>query len=208
MKPLIVGIAGGTGSGKSTVARRVIECLGDASVARVDMDAYYRHRPELSLDERRHINWDHPDALDLQLFREHLATLASGHAIEKPVYDYARHLRAARTMHVEAADVIVVDGILLFVEAAVRQLLDFKIFVDEDADLRLVRRIRRDLRYRHRPLQEILQQYIATVRPMHLAFVEPSRRWADAILPGGGYNAVATDMIVRSIRRRLADARA
>jgi len=208
VKPLIIGIAGGTGSGKSTLARRVIECLGECSVARVDMDAYYRHRPELSLDERRHLNWDHPDALDLPLLLQHLATLASGQAIEKPVYDYATHLRAARTMHIETADVIVVDGILLFVEASVRQLLDFKIFVHEDADLRLVRRIRRDVRYRRRPLEEILEQYTATVRPMHLEFVEPSRRWADVILPGGGDNAVAIDMIVTSIRRRLADARA
>lgn len=208
MKPLIIGIAGGTGSGKSTLARRIIECLGECSVARVDMDAYYRHMPELSLDERRHINWDHPDAVDLPLLRQHLAALASGQAIGKPVYDYAMHLRAARTMHIEPADVIVVDGILLFVEAAVRQLLAFRIFVDADADLRLVRRIRRDMRYRHRPLREILEQYLTTVRPMHLEFVEPSRRWADVILPGGGDNAVASDMIVSSIRRRLADQRA
>lgn len=208
MKSLIIGIAGGTGSGKSTVARRIIECLGDGSAARVDMDAYYRHRPELSLDERRRINWDHPDALDVPLFHEQLATLASGHAIEKPVYDYAVHLRAARTIHIEAADVIVADGILLFVDAAVRQLLDIKLFVDEDADLRLVRRIRRDRRYRHRPLEEILEQYITTVRPMHREFVEPSRRWADVILPGGGDNAVATEMIVSAIRARLTEARA
>lgn len=203
MKPLVIGIAGGTGSGKSTVARKVAEALRASSVAFLDMDAYYRNFAHLSIEERRHINWDHPDAFDLALLVEQLGRLARGEPIEKPVYDFVQHLRASETVHVEPADVVVIDGILLFVEAAVRELCDVKVFVDADADVRLVRRIRRDMRRRGRALDEILDQYLSTVQPMHLQFVEPSKRYADVIVPRGGHNAVAIEMIVAKIQRRL-----
>ena len=203
MKPLIIGIAGGTGSGKSTVARRVAEQLGKASVAFLDMDAYYRHHPDLTLDERRRINWDHPDAFDWDLLVHHLVQLASGSGIAKPTYDFVAHLRSADTKRVPPADVIVVDGILLFVDERLRDLCDVKVFVDADADIRLVRRIRRDMKKRGRPLEEILDQYLTTVRPMHLQFVEPSKRYADVIVPRGGHNAVATEMIVARIQHSL-----
>ena len=207
-RPLVIGIAGGSGSGKSTVARRVADALrATSSVAFVDMDAYYRSFGLLSLDERRHVNWDHPDALDLDLLVEQLAELAAGRAIEKPVYDFVTHLRAGETVHVAPADVVVVDGILLFADERIRALCDVKVFVDADADVRLIRRIRRDLAVRGRPLEEILSQYLSTVRPMHLQFVEPSKRYADVIVPRGGHNAVAVEMIVAKIHRRLSAAR-
>jgi len=203
MKPLIIGIAGGSGSGKSTVARKIAEALTPASVAFIDMDAYYRNRTDLSLDERRHLNWDHPEAFDLDLLTSHLASLARGEGIEKPVYDFVSHLRDDRTAAVGASDVIVIDGILLFVDQRVRDLCDVKVFVDTDADVRLIRRIRRDMAKRGRPLDEILEQYLTTVQPMHLQFVEPSKRYADVIVPRGGHNSVAIDMIISTILRRL-----
>jgi uridine kinase len=203
MKPFVVGIAGGTGSGKSTVARRVAEALRACSVAFIDMDAYYRNFTHLSIEERRHINWDHPDSLDIPLFIEQLGRLARGEAIDKPVYDFVQHLRAPRAVRVEPADVIVVDGMMLFAEPAVRDLCDVKVYVDADADIRLIRRIRRDVQARGRALDEILDQYLSTVQPMHLQFVEPSKRYADVIVPRGGHNAVAIEMIVAKIQRRL-----
>jgi uridine kinase len=203
MKPLIMGIAGGSGSGKSTVARKIAEALTPASVAFIDMDAYYRNHVELTLEERRHLNWDHPDAFDLDLLASHLDALARGEPIEKPVYDYASHLREARTERVPPADVVVVDGILLFVDARVRDRCDVKVFVDTDADVRLIRRIRRDIAERGRPLEEVLEQYLSTVQPMHLQFVEPSKRYADIIMPRGGHNTVAINLIIATISRRL-----
>jgi uridine kinase len=208
MTALILGIAGGTGSGKSTVARKVSDALRGASVASVDMDAYYRNLTHLTLEQRRHVNWDHPDALDLDLLIEQLQALAAGQPVDKPVYDYVAHLRAPHTVRVEPADVIVVDGILLFVDPRVRALCDVKVYVDTDPDIRLVRRIRRDLRVRGRPLEEILDQYLSTVRPMHREFVEPSKQHADVIVPRGGHNEMAIEMIVSRIRHRLAEARA
>ncbi|MHB1225078.1 MAG: uridine kinase [Gemmatimonadaceae bacterium] len=203
-RPLILGIAGGTGSGKSTVARRVAEALlASSSVAFIDMDAYYRNFTTLSLEERRRVNWDHPDALDTDLLVEQLTALSVGQAIDKPVYDFVRHLRSAETVPIAPADVVVVDGILLFADLRVRELCDVKVFVDADADVRLIRRIRRDMEVRGRPLEEILSQYLSTVRPMHLQFVEPSKRYADIIVPRGGHNAVAVEMIVAKIARRL-----
>jgi len=203
VRPLIIGIAGGSGSGKSTVARRVAEALHEASVAFLDMDAYYVNFAHLSMEERRRINWDHPDALDLALLGEQVAELGEGHAIEKPIYDFVSHTRRADTQRVEPADVIVIDGILLFVDERVRELCDVKVFVDADADIRLIRRIRRDMRTRGRSLDEVLEQYVTTVQPMHLQFVEPSKRWADVIVPRGGHNKVAIEMIVAKIHRRL-----
>ncbi|PYO76073.1 MAG: uridine kinase [Gemmatimonadetes bacterium] len=203
MKPLIIGIAGGSGSGKSTVARNVAELLTTSSVAFIDMDAYYKNFPELSLDERRQLNWDHPDAFDYDLLFSHLDALSRRQAIEKPEYDFVTHLRRARPTRVEPADVVVIDGILLFVDDRVRDLCDVKVFVDADADIRLIRRIERDTNDRGRPLDEIIEQYLSTVQPMHLEFVEPSKRYADVIVPRGGHNAIAIEMIVAKIQRRL-----
>lgn len=208
MKPLIIGIAGGTGSGKSTVARKVADALQAASVAFIDMDAYYRNFSHLPMEERRRINWDHPDTFDVELLESHLEQLSFGKAVEKPVYDFLTHTRSARTERVPPADVVVVDGILLFVDARLRDRCDVKIYVDAEADIRLVRRIERDMAERSRPLEEILQQYLTTVRPMHLQFVEPSKRYADIIVPRGGHNTVAIEMIVAKIQRRLEARRA
>lgn len=199
----MIGIAGGTGSGKTTVARKVAEALSESSVAFLDMDGYYRNFAHLSMEERRKINWDHPDALDLDLFASHLEQLRRGETIEKPGYDFAMHLRSKRTEILSAADVVVVDGILLFAEERIRALFDVKVFVDADADIRLIRRIQRDMSERDRPLEEILEQYLTTVRPMHQQFVEPGKRYADIIIPRGGQNSVAIEMIVTTILRRL-----
>jgi uridine kinase len=211
LKPLIIGIAGGTGSGKTTVARKIAKALSDspipdASVVFLDMDGYYRNFDHLTMEERRKINWDHPEAFDLDLFITHLQQLARGEAIEKPVYDFTTHLRSERSERITPAGVVVVDGILLFSDERVRNLLDVKIFVDADPDIRLVRRIQRDMSERNRPLEEILEQYLTTVRPMHQQFVEPGKRFADIIVPRGGENAVAIEMILTTILRRL-DAR-
>ncbi len=204
LKPLIIGIAGGSGSGKSTVARNVAELLTTSSVAFIDMDAYYKNFLELTLDERRRLNWDHPDAFDYDLLCRHLEALSRREAIEKPEYDFVTHLRRPQTIRIEPADVVVIDGILLFVDDHVRELCDVKVFVDADADIRLIRRLQRDTRDRGRPLDEIIDQYLSTVQPMHLQFVEPSKRYADVIVPRGGHNAIAIEMIVAKIQRRLA----
>lgn len=206
MKPLIIGVAGGSGSGKSTVARNVAQALQAESVACIDMDAYYRNHAHLPLPERRKVNWDHPDAFDWPLLVDQLGRLSAGEAIEKPVYDFLSHTRAARTVVIPPAQVVVIDGILLFSDARVRDLCDVKVYVDADADVRLIRRIRRDIAKRGRPLDEILDQYLTTVQPMHLQFVEPSKRYADVIVPRGGHNAIAIEMIVAKIQRRLAGA--
>jgi uridine kinase len=167
------------------------------------MDGYYRNFAHLPLEERRRINWDHPDAFDWDLLLAQLSALVAGHAIDKPVYDFVSHTRSPQTVRIPASDVVVIDGILLFVDARVRDLCDVKVFVDADADIRLARRIRRDMRVRGRPLDEILEQYLNTVRPMHLEFVEPSKRYADVIVPRGGHNEVAIEMIVAKLRHRL-----
>jgi uridine kinase len=202
MKPFIIGIAGGSGSGKSTVARKVAGALGTSSVAFIDMDAYYNDYSPLTLDERRRVNWDHPNAFDWDLLLSHLRRLAQGQSIEKPEYDFVEHLRKKETVSIAASDVVVVDGILLLAEPRIRELCEVKVFVDADADVRLIRRLRRDILERGRPLDEILDQYLTTVQPMHLEFVEPSKRYADVIVPRGGHNEVAIAMIVAKIRHR------
>ncbi len=208
LKPLIIGIAGGSGSGKSTVAKNVAENLTTSSVAFIDMDAYYKNFSTLPLEERKKLNWDHPDAFDYDLLRIHLDALSRREQIEKPEYDFVTHLRRAESTTVEPADVVVIDGILLFVDERVRDLCDIKVFVDADADVRLIRRIERDTHVRGRPLDEIIEQYLSTVQPMHLQFVEPSKRYADVIVPRGGHNAIAIEMIVAKIQRRLENASA
>lgn len=205
MKPLVIGIVGGTGSGKSTVARNIAGALPTASVAFIDMDAYYRNFADRPIEERRRMNWDHPDAFDWDLLVHQLQELASGRGVAKPIYDFVTHTRRRETVHVPPARVIVVDGILLFADERVRDLCDTKVFVDADADVRLIRRIRRDMSKRGRPLDEILDQYLTTVQPMHVQFVEPSKRYADVIVPRGGKNQVAIEMIVAKIQRRLSE---
>ena len=202
MKPLIIGIAGGTGSGKSTFARKVADALDASSVAFIDMDAYYNDYAHLSLDERRQINWDHPNAFDWELLLTHLRMLADGQGIPKPEYDFVQHRRKPATVAIRPAEVVVIDGILLLSDARIRDICDVKVFVDADADIRLIRRMRRDLVERGRPLDEIVEQYLTTVQPMHLEFVEPSKRYADVIVPRGGHNEVALEMIVAKIRHR------
>ena len=208
MKPLLIGIAGGSGSGKSTVARNVASALHDASVAFIDMDAYYLDHGHLPLEERKKVNWDHPNAFDWDLLVGQLEQLGGGRPIEKPVYDFVVHARRAETVRIPPADVVVIDGILLLTDPRVRDLCDVKIFVDADADVRLIRRIKRDMTKRGRPLAEILEQYLSTVQPMHLEFVEPSRRYADVIVPRGGHNPVAIEMIAAKIARRVRPATA
>jgi uridine kinase len=185
------------------VARKISEALQHASVALLDMDAYYRNFAHLPLEERSRVNWDHPETVDMDLLVAQLERLTAGEAIEKPVYDFTTHTRSASSVRVPPADVILVEGILLFVDERLRALCDVKVFVDADADIRLVRRIERDMQERGRPLEEILDQYLTTVRPMHLQFVEPSKRWADIIMPRGAHNAVAIEMIVAKVQHRL-----
>ena len=203
-QPLIIGIAGGSGSGKSTVAKNVIKALGAGSMCAIDMDGYYRNFAHLPLEERKAINWDHPDAFDWDLLIDHLSRLSRRQAIEKPVYDFVTHTRRPEPQHIEPTDVVVVDGILLFVDERVRDLCDVKVFVDADADIRLIRRIKRDTAKRGRSLDEVLDQYLTTVQPMHLQFVEGSKRYADIIVPRGGHNPVAVEMLVARIQGRLA----
>ena len=204
MKPLLIGIAGGTGSGKSTVARRIAEGLPEGSVSTVDHDSYYRDRSDLTQDERAHLNYDHPDSLDNDLLVAHLEKLRAGEAAEIPNYDFKSHSRLAERRRVEPTRILIVEGILVFVEERVRRLLDVKIFVDTDADIRVFRRIRRDLEQRGRTFQSVREQYYASVRPMHLQFVEPSKRWADLIIPEGGENHIAIDLVLGKLRHVLA----
>jgi len=203
MQSLIVGVAGGSGSGKSTVARKVAELLTDASVAQLSMDAYYRNMSHLTFEQRKQLNWDHPDVVDMKLLGDQLEALSRGEAIDEPVYDFTTHLRTSRTERVACADVVIVDGILLYWDPRVRALCDIRIFVDVEADIRLIRRIRRDMRVRGRLLNDILDQYLTTVRPMHEEFVEPTKHFADIIVPHGGRNQVAIEMIAARIQERL-----
>ena len=202
-KPLVIGIAGGSGSGKSTVARKVAEALSQSSVAFLDMDAYYRDFTSLPMEDRKRVNWDHPGAFDTELFASQVRELCAGRSVDKPVYDFVSHTRSTRTERVNPADVLVLDGILLFVDEAVRALCDVKVFVDADADIRLIRRLKRDVQKRGRTLEEVIAQYLETVQPMHLQFVEPSKRYADVIVPRGGHNTIAIEMIVAKIQLRL-----
>jgi uridine kinase len=201
--PLLIGIAGGTGSGKSTIARKIAEGLPAESVSVIDHDSYYRDRGELSLEARSQVNFDHPDALDNDLLVEHLLALRDGRAVEVPIYDFKTDARLAERRRVEPTRIVIVEGILVFVEERVRRLLDVKIFVDTDPDIRVFRRIRRDLEQRGRTFQQVREQYYATVRPMHLQFVEPSKRWADLIVPEGGDNRIAIDLILGKLRHDL-----
>ncbi len=198
-----MGIAGGTGSGKSTVAEKIVAALPAHSVGIIDHDGYYRDRADLDLEARKLLNYDHPDALDNDLLAEHLAALRAGSAVDIPIYDFKQHARSTESRRLEPRRIIIVEGILVFVEERVRKQLDVKVFVDTDADIRVFRRIRRDIEQRGRSFQSIREQYYKTVRPMHLQFVEPSKRWADVIIPEGGENGIAIDLIVGKLRNVL-----
>jgi len=200
MRPYIVGIAGGSGSGKTTIARALTDSLAEPEVALIEQDCYYRDLAQLTYAERTKVNFDHPDALELELLSAHLDQLARGDGIDKPRYDFEQHVRAPTTDRVEAKPVIVVEGILVLVDPRLRERFDLKIFVDTDADIRAIRRIRRDLEHRGRTFAQIRKQYYDSVRPMHLAFVEPSKRHADVIIPEGGQNRVALGVILSRIR--------
>jgi len=200
-RPLFIGLAGGSGSGKTTIAQSVVERL-DGRVSLLQHDSYYRHQPELSYEERARLNYDHPSSLESELLVSHLEALRAGLAIEKPVYDFANHLRSDDSKRVGPAPVVLVEGILVLSEAGLRSELDLKIFVDTDADLRLARRLERDINERGRSVDSVIDQYLTTVRPMHLEFVAPSRRYADLIIPEG-YNPAAVATVVELIRSRL-----
>ena len=200
-RPYVVGIAGGTGSGKTTVAERLAAAMPPGRCVTIDHDAYYRDQSHLPPAARADVNYDHPSALDSALFAEHLSELRAGRAVEVPIYDFATHTRRTQTRSVAPASVIIVEGILVFADAALREQMDIRIFVDTDADIRLMRRIRRDLEERGRTFQSVRDQYYATVRPMHIEHVEPSKRWADLILPEGGNNRVALDILLGQLWR-------
>jgi len=202
-RPCILGVAGGTGSGKTTVVRSILDAAGGDRIALIEQDSYYRDIDWRSEADLLRHNFDHPAAIDNDLLVAHLAALKAGHPVEVPVYDFVRHRRTPRTRRVLPLPVILLEGILIFVEPALRDLLDFKIYVDTDADLRLIRRLGRDIAERGRSVKDVLRQYLETVRPMHLEFVEPSKRWADVIIPEGGENRVALEMVVARVEKLL-----
>lgn len=197
---LVIGLAGGSGSGKTTVVRRIVDSLGGAHVTVLDHDRYYRDHPELRLEERAALNYDHPDSLETGLMVEHVQTLKSGRGVDVPVYDFTRHARAAATERFEPRTALIVEGILVFADKRLRELMDIKIFVDADDDIRFIRRLARDTSERGRTMQSVVDQYLGTVKPMHLEFVEPTKRYADVIIPQGGHNDVAIDMVLTLIR--------
>ena len=198
-RPLIIGMAGGSGSGKTTIAEAVVEAVGADLVSLIPHDAYYRDLSGLSFEARAEVNFDHPDSLETELLVSHLEALRSGHSIERPTYDFSEHLRSEETVTIDPEQVVIVEGILVLAERSLRELMDLKIYVDTHADLRVMRRLRRDIVERGRSVDSVLDQYLATVRPMHLQFVEPSKRYADLIVPEG-YNAGAVGTVTSLIR--------
>jgi uridine kinase len=201
--PFIIGVCGGSGSGKTTVSRRIQEAVSLEHIAYMQHDNYYRDQGHLAREERARTNYDHPDSLETELLVQHLLALKAGQSIEMPLYDFTQDTRSSETQRIDPAPVILVEGILIFVEKELRDLMDVRIFVDTDADVRLIRRLRRDIAERGRTLDSVVQRYMATVRPMHMEFVEPSKRYADIIVPRGGDNRVAMEMIVSRIQALL-----
>jgi uridine kinase len=199
-RPVTIGVAGGTGSGKTTVANALLERVGSDHIAYLPHDAYYKDLSHLPEIQRAAINFDHPHSLDTPLMIDHILALQDWQAVEIPIYDFTHHRRTEKTERVEAQSIILVEGILIFAEPELRKLLDVKIFVDTDADLRFIRRLKRDISERGRTPESVINQYLTTVRPMHLEFVEPSKRYADVIIPEGGFNMVAIEMVADRIR--------
>ncbi len=200
---LVIGIAGGSGSGKTTVANALLDRVGAGRIAYLPHDAYYKDLSGLPPRQRAEVNFDHPHSLDNDLLMQHIQQLKSGQAIQLPIYDFTTHTRTEHFARVDTRPVILVEGILLFAEPALRALFDVKIFVDTDPDLRFIRRLKRDIEERGRTTESVIHQYLSTVRPMHLEFVEASKRYADVIIPGGGFNVVALDMVVARIQNLL-----
>ena len=198
--PSVIGVAGGSGSGKTTVVRRIVDSLGPEQVVVLEHDRYYRDRNDLRLEERAALNYDHPDALDTSLLVEHVRMLKAGQPVDVPLYDFTRHARRADRQRYEPRRAIIVEGILIFTEPVLRDLMDVKVFVDADADTRFIRRMQRDVAERGRTLDSVVEQYLATVKPMHFEFVEPTKRYADIIIPLGGHNTVAIDMMLSLVR--------
>ena len=204
-KPVTLGIAGGSGSGKSTVASALLERVGPENIAVIAHDSYYKDLSHLPDIQRAQVNFDHPDSLDTALMTQQIRSLQQEHSVQVPIYDFTIHERTIKTRLVEPRPIILVEGILILAEASLRELCDIKIFVDIDPDVRFIRRLERDTRERGRNVESVVQQYMTTVRPMHLRFVEPSKRYADVIIPEGGYNTVAIDMVSERIRRVLSE---
>lgn len=199
MRPIVIGVAGGSGSGKTTVVREIIKGLGPDRVTVIHHDSYYRNRTDVPAAERPALNYDHPDALETSLLVRHIETLRAGRAVEVPVYDFTAHERKVETVPALPRKVVIVDGILILWDRELRELMDIKVFVDADADIRVIRRLTRDVAERGRSVESVIRQYVETVRPMHLEFVEPSKRYADLIVPEGGHNSVAVDMLITKI---------
>jgi uridine kinase len=200
---MVIGICGGTGSGKTTVANKIVTEVGAGNVVFLQQDYYYSNLGDMPLELKRHVNFDHPDALDNELLLNHLEILIAGECIEQPIYDYATHSRTTVTRHIEPRPVIILEGILVFINPELRSKMDMKIFVDTDADIRFIRRLQRDVEDRGRSMTSVVDQYQTTVRPMHLQFVEPSKRYADIIIPEGGSNLVGIDLITGKIKAIL-----
>ena len=198
--PLVIGVAGGSGSGKTTVVARIVDSLGPDQVTVIEHDRYYRSYPDLRLEERASLNHDHPHALETDLLVRHIDALRAGQRVEVPTYDFTRHARLERTDLMWPRRAIIVEGILILADAALRQRMDVKVFVDTDDDTRFIRRLQRDVKERGRTLDSVIEQYLGTVKPMHLEFVEPSKRYADLIVPLGGHNTVAVDLLLSMIR--------
>ena len=205
---MIIGICGGTGSGKTTVANRILQAVGAHEVAFLQQDSYYRDLDRMPLDYRRKVNFDHPDAIDNDLMVEHLRSLKAGTGVDLPLYDFKNHLRRPETLRMEPKLITIVEGILIFAEPRLLAEMDVKVFVDTPDDIRFIRRLRRDVAERGRTPDSVIEQYLASVRPMHQQFVEPSKRHADVIIPEGGHNQVSIDLLSGRIRSRLAEERA
>ncbi len=203
---LIIGISGGTGSGKTTVANRILESVQASEVVFIQQDSYYRNLKDLPLDYRHVANFDHPDALDNDLLVNHIRKLRAGESVELPIYDFRTHTRANETRSLEPRPIVIVEGILIFADPRLLEQMDIKVFVDTPDDIRFIRRLQRDIDERGRTLDSVIEQYVSTVRPMHIQFVEPSKRYADVIIPEGGHNFVSIDLISGKIRERLAGA--
>lgn len=202
-KPLVIGIAGGTGSGKTTVADSIFKSLPEKSISILEQDAYYKDQSDLPMEERKKTNYDHPLAFDTDLLIEHIKALKNYIKVEKPIYDFERHTRKDKKIVVLPKDILIIEGIMVLENKRLRDLMDVKIFVDTDADVRIIRRITRDIEERGRTLQSVIDQYFATVKPAHEQFVEPSKKYADIIIPEGGLNKVAIDIIVSNIKNKL-----